>query len=129
MKYYISKTIKADFDQAEQIVRESLKQEGFGVIMEINVSQILKEKIDIDFRKYKILGACNPGYAHKALLAEDKIGVLLPCNVIVQDMGDGLIEVAAMDPVSAMSVVENDSLKGFASQIRQGLIRAIESLS
>jgi uncharacterized protein (DUF302 family) len=128
MQYYISKTIKADFKQAEQLVRESLKQEGFGVIMEINVRQILKEKIDVDFRSYKILGACNPGYAHKALLTEDKLGVLLPCNVIVQDLGNGLTEVAAMDPVAAMSVVENDSLKGFATEIRQRLMRAVESL-
>ncbi|MFO7575358.1 MAG: DUF302 domain-containing protein [Bacteroidales bacterium] len=128
MKYYISKTIKADFDQAEQLARESLKNEGFGIIMEINVSQILKDKIDVDFRKYKILGACNPGFAHKALLAEDKLGVLLPCNVIVQDLGNGLTEVAAMDPVSTMSVVENESLKVFAERIRESLVRAIEAL-
>ena len=128
MKYYISKTIKADFDQAEQLARESLKKEGFGIIMEINVSQILKDKIDVDFRKYKILGACNPGFAHKALLTEDKLGVLLPCNVMVQDKGDGLIEVAAMDPVAAMSVVENDSLNVFAAEIRERLLRAMESL-
>lgn len=128
MEYYISKTIKADFEQAELRVRDCLKQEGFGIIMEIDVRHILKQKIDVDFRNYKILGACNPGYAHKALLAEDKLGVLLPCNVIVQDLGNGLTEVAAMDPVSTMSVVGNDSLKVFAAEIRERLVRALESL-
>ncbi len=128
MGYYISKTIKADFASTEQLVRDALKHEGFGVIMEIDVKKTLKDKIDVDFRAYKILGACNPGFAHKALLAEDKLGVLLPCNVILQDIGNMETEIAAMDPVAAMGVVENDSLKEFAIEIREGISRAIGSL-
>lgn len=128
MKYYINKTISADFEQAIQRVTEALKTEGFGVLSEIDIQQKLKEKLDVDFRKYKILGACNPPNAYKALQHEDKIGVLLPCNVIVQELGDNEIEVAAVDPVASMMTVENHALASIAGEIKEKLGRVIASL-
>jgi len=128
MKYYISKKIKSDFEQAVQLVTEALKKEGFGVLSEIDIQQKLNEKLDVDFRKYKILGACNPPAAYKALQQEDKIGTLLPCNVILQELDDNLIEVAAVDPVASMMAVENKQLAGIANDIREKLNRVIASL-
>ena len=128
MKYYISKIIKTDFDQAIQLVTESLKKEGFGVLSEINLQEKLKEKLNVDFRKYKILGACNPAYAYKAIQMEDKIGTMLPCSVIVQELKNNEIEVAAVDPVSSMMAVENPGLVGIAGEIKEKLKRAIASL-
>ncbi|WP_291097693.1 MULTISPECIES: DUF302 domain-containing protein [unclassified Flavobacterium] len=128
MKYYISKKISADFDQAVLLVTESLKKEGFGVLTEINLQEKLKEKLNIDFRKYKILGACNPAYAYKALQQEDKIGTMLPCSVVVQELGNNEIEVAAVDPVASMMAIENPSLAGIAGEIKEKLERAIASL-
>jgi len=128
MKYYISKKISTDFDQAVLLVIESLKKEGFGVLTEINIQEKLKVKLNVDFRKYKILGACNPAYAYKALQMEDKVGTMLPCSVIVQELGDNEIEVAAVDPIASMMAIENPDLAGIAGEIKQKLERAIASL-
>lgn len=128
MKYYISKKINTDFDQAIQLVTESLKKEGFGVLTEIDLHEKLKEKLDIDFRKYTILGACNPAYAFKALQEEDKIGTMLPCSVIIQELGNNEIEVAAVDPVASMMAIENTGLADIANEIKEKLERAIASL-
>src|SRR5680860_441811 len=128
MKYYISKIIKTDFDQAIQLVTESLKKEGFGVLSEINLQKKLKKKLNVDFRKYKILGACNPEYAYKAIQMEDKIGTMLPCSVIVQELNNNEIEVAAVDPVASMMAIENSGLVGIAGEIKEKLERAIASL-
>ncbi len=128
MKYYISKKINAGFDQAVALVTESLKKEGFGVLTEINIQEKLKEKLDVDFRKYKILGACNPAYAYKALQQEDKIGTMLPCSVIVQELENNEIEVAAVDPVASMMAIENPNLAGIAGEIKEKLERAVASL-
>ena len=128
MKYYISKTIDSDFEHAIQLVTESLKNEGFGIISEIDIQQKLKEKLNIDFRKYLILGACNPAKAFKALEQEDKIGTMLPCNVILQEIVKNKIEVAAVDPVASMMAVNNQSLSGIANEIKDKLERAIGSI-
>ena len=128
MKYYINKTITTNFEQVIELVREALKAEGFGVLSEIDIQQTLKEKLDVDFRKYKILGACNPPNAFKALQKEDKIGTMLPCNVIVQETGENQVEVAAVDPVASMMAVENKQLAGIASEIKVKLERVIASL-
>ena len=129
MKYYISKKISTDFDQAVQLVTESLKKEGFGVLTEINIQEKLKEKLNLDFRKYKILGACNPGYAYKALQLEDKIGVMLPCNVIIQETKDGAIEVAAVNPIVSMSGINNPKLMEIAVEIEKKLKTVIDKLN
>jgi uncharacterized protein (DUF302 family) len=116
------------FDEAIDKVTEELKKEGFGVLTEIDVKQALKKKLDVDFRKYRILGACNPQYAYKALQAEDKIGTMLPCNVIVQETEDGKVEIAAIDPVASMQSVQNDSLGEIATIIRAKLKQVIEKV-
>lgn len=128
MEYYINKTIAAEFDKAVGLVTEALKKEGFGVLSEIDIREKLKEKLDVDFRKYKILGACNPPNAYKALQHEDKIGTMLPCNVIVQETGENQVEVAAVDPVASMIAVENKQLAGIAEEIKTKLERVIASL-
>jgi len=128
MKYYISKTISTDFDQAVQRVTESLKNEGFGVLSEIDIQEKLKEKLGVDFRKYKILGACNPPNAYKALQQEDKIGTMLPCNVILQELDDNNIEVAAVDPVASMMAVGSSELESIAREIRTKLQKVIDTL-
>ena len=128
MEYYINKTITAEFDQAIELVTEALKTEGFGVLSEIDIQEKLKEKLDVDFRKYKILGACNPPNAYKALQQEDKIGTMLPCNVIVQETGEGRIEIAAVNPVASMMAVENKELASIAGDIKTKLERVIASL-
>lgn len=128
MKYYISKTINADFDKAMEQTIQALKNEGFGVLSQIDIREKLKEKLDVDFKKYTILGACNPPNAYKALQVEDKIGTMLPCNVIVQEHSEGKVEVAAVDPVASMMAVENQQLSGIAKDIRARLERVIESL-
>ena len=128
MKYYISKKISSDFDQAVGQVREALKKSGFGVLSEIDIHEKLKEKLDVDFRKYKILGACNPSFAYQALQQEDKIGTMLPCNVIVQELGRNEVEVAAVDPVASMMAVENPGLGGIAGEVRKMLEEVINSL-
>ncbi len=126
--YYFSKTIDKGFEEAEQQVREELKKEGFGILTEIDVQATMKKKLDVDFRKYKILGACNPPFAHKALQAENKIGTMLPCNVIVQETDDGKIEVAAVDPLASMQAVENKDLEGVAAEVRERLQKVINSI-
>ena len=128
MTYYMNKTITANFDQAIELVTEALKAEGFGVLSEIDIQQKLKEKLDVDFRKYIILGACNPSSAHKALQQEDKIGTMLPCNVIVQETGENQVEVAAVDPTASMMAVENKELVSIAGEIKTKLERVIASL-
>lgn len=128
MKYYISKKIDATFEQAIDEVKEALAIQGFGVISEINMQQKLKEKLNVDFRRYIILGACNPAYAYQALQNEDKIGTMLPCNVIVQELGKNEIEVAAIDPIASMMAIENPKLAKLAGEIKVKLEKAIESL-
>jgi len=128
MKYYISKKIDATFEQAIDEVKEALAIQGFGVISEINMQQKLKEKLNVDFRRYLILGACNPAYAYQALQNEDKIGTMLPCNVIVQELGENEIEVAAIDPIASMMAIENPKLAKLAAEIKAKLEHAIESL-
>lgn len=128
MSYYYSKVLKdAGFEEAIEAVTHALKEEGFGILTEIDIQATMKKKLDVDFKPYKILGACNPPYAYKALTAEDKIGTMLPCNVIVQQQ-DGGIEVAAVDPMASMQAVENPSLETIASEIQQKLKAAIDSL-
>ncbi|GET25814.1 DUF302 domain-containing protein [Prolixibacter sp. NT017] len=128
MKYYIDKKTKGDFDEVVTRVTEALKQEGFGVLTEIDIQQKLKEKLDVDFRKYKILGACNPPFAYQALEIEDKIGTMLPCNVVVQETEDGGIEVAAVNPVASMQAVDDEDLICVSENILKKLERVIESL-
>jgi uncharacterized protein (DUF302 family) len=128
MKYYISKTLNTDFENAIEQVKAALKEEGFGVLTEIDVRKTMKEKLDIDFREYRILGACNPALAHKALTAEDKIGTMLPCNVIVQKLDDNSIEVAAVDPFASMQAVKNEDLGGIATTVKEKLERVIVNL-
>lgn len=126
--YHFSKKISGSrFEDVEKRVTENLKAEGFGVLTEIDVTATLKKKIDVDFRPYKILGACNPQFAFKALSSEDKIGVFLPCNVVIQD-NNGVIEVSAVDPVASMMAVNNPQLESTAIEVRQRLLRVIESL-
>lgn len=121
MSYYISTTFNGSFEDAIQKVTEELKEEGFGVLTEIDVKETLKKKLDVDFKKYKILGACNPNFAHKALSVEDKIGAMLPCNIIVEEHEDGSVEISAVDPVSSMQSVDNDKLKPIAAEVRDRL--------
>lgn len=128
MKYYIEKTTEYGFDEAIEKVTEELKKEGFGVLTEIDVQATLKKKLDVDFKKYQILGACNPPFAHKALKAENKIGAMLPCNVIVQELDNGKTEVAAVDPMASMLAVENDKLGEIANEIRAKLEKVIENV-
>ena len=128
MEYYFSKTINAAFDEAVQRTTDLLKTEGFGIISEINIHEKLKEKLDVDFKKYRILGACNPGYAYKALQMEDKIGTMLPCNVVVIDQGNGMTEVSAVNPVASMMAIQNNELGTIALEITGKLKRVIESL-
>jgi uncharacterized protein (DUF302 family) len=125
--YYYTRTLDLSPDDAEARVREELKKEGFGVLTEIDVQATLKKKLGADFRPYKILGACNPPFAHKALQAEDKIGAMLPCNVIVQEK-NGQTEVAAVNPVASMQAVGNEALRDIAEEIRDRLRRVIDQL-
>ena len=130
MSYYFNKTLKGKtFDEAIGKVTEELKKEGFGVLTEIDISTTLKNKLGVDFKKYKILGACNPQFAHKALQAEDKIGVFLPCNIVVEEQPDGTIEVSAVDPVASMVAVHNPSLEDTAGDVQQKLKRVIAALN
>lgn len=128
MKYYFNSTLEGDFDLIIEKVTEELKKEGFGIMTDIDIKETLKKKLDVDFKKYRILGACNPPYAHKALEAEDKIGTMLPCNVIVQEISKGVVEVAAVNPMASMQSVENETLKEIAKEITTKLERVIEKL-
>jgi uncharacterized protein (DUF302 family) len=128
MTYYFSHLLNLGFDEAVEKVTEALKREGFGILTSIDVRDTLKKKIDVEFRNYRILGACNPALAHKALQIEDKVGTMLPCNVVVQEIGIGKIEVAAIDPVASMQAIENPRLKEAAGEVQTKLRRVIESL-
>lgn len=128
MNYYFNKIIKGTFEEVIDKVTKGLKDEGFGILTEIDVTATLKKKLDVNFKKYRILGACNPPYAHKALQAEDKIGTMLPCNVIVQEIEDGVIEVAAVNPMASMQAVENEKLSDIANEITSMLENVIEKL-
>jgi len=128
MDYYFSKTISDSFDNAVQKVTEDLKTEGFGILTEIDIKATLKKKLDVDFYNYKILGACNPPFAYKALLTEDKIGTMLPCNVIVQEKVAGQVEVSAVDPSASMLSIKNKDLQAIATEIRSRLKKVIDHL-
>ena len=130
MNYYFSKVLSGrTFDQAVERVTEELKKEGFGVLTEIDVQATFKKKLDVDFKKYKILGACNPQFAFQSISSEDKIGVFLPCNVVVEENPGGEVEVSAVNPVASMMSVQNDALGSTAEEVRQKLIRVIDNLN
>ena len=122
MNYYFNKVLTGlSFEEAIDLVTEELKKEGFGILTDIDVQQTLKNKLDIDFRHYRILGACNPPFAHKALLAEPKIGLMLPCNVVIEENEDGDVEISLINPLESMIAVDNDDLKQIAKEIRNKL--------
>jgi uncharacterized protein (DUF302 family) len=129
MSYYYSRSLSTDFDLCIENLTTKLKEKGFGVLSEINVEAILKKKIKVDFHKYIILGACNPHFAHQALLLEDKVGVMLPCNVIIQQRSPKeLVEVSAVDPVSSMMAIENENLFPLLEEVRALLVQVIDEL-
>ncbi len=128
MKYYIAKTVELDFNKAIEAVTESLKKEGFGIVTEIDMSATLKSKIDKDIPSYRILGACNPGYAFQAVTQEPQVGVMLPCNVIVRQLEGNKVEVAAIDPVASMMAIDNPTLIGFAKEVKEKLTNAVQSI-
>ncbi len=128
MSYYFSKTVASSFEQAIIDVTAELKKEGFGIMTEIDVTQALKEKIGVDFRPYRILGACDPNYAYQALTKEERIGLMLPCNVLVQESSKGAVEVAAIDPMASMQAIENESLASVALEVQEKLRRVIDAL-
>jgi uncharacterized protein (DUF302 family) len=129
MDYYFSTTLQhTSMEEAVEKITQALKEEGFGILTEIDLKATFKKKLDVDFPNYKILGACNPNFAHKALQAENKIGTMLPCNVIVRENEDGSIEVAAVDPMASMMAIKNESLGQIANEVREMLARAIDKL-
>jgi uncharacterized protein (DUF302 family) len=128
MSYYFSKILPLSFAEALGKTTEALKQEGFGIITEIDVKDVLKKKIDVEFRNYRILGACNPALAHEALQLEDKVGTMLPCNVVVQEVGERKVEVAAIDPVASMAAIDNPRLKKAAEKVQAKLRQVIAGL-
>ncbi|GBE40172.1 MAG TPA: DUF302 domain-containing protein [Nitrospirae bacterium] len=128
MGYYFSKILDGSFEDVVNKVMEELKKEGFGVLTDIDVKATLKKKLDIDYHNYRILGACNPPFAYKALLAENKIGTMLPCNVIVQETVDGKVEIAAVDPMASMMAVHNEELHDIALEVQEKLQKVIENL-
>ena len=128
MEYYFNKRLRTDFDQTILLVTEALKTEGFGIVSEIDMQARLKEKLGVDFKRYKILGACNPSYAYKTLQKEDKIGVMLPCNVVVIDQGNGITEVAAVHPLASMTAVQNPELEPLANEVTDKLRKVIDKL-
>ena len=128
MAYYTTKTVTQPFDETLAKLTDELKKEGFGILTEIDVKETLRKKLNVDFRRYKILGACNPPLAYQALQAEDKIGILLPCNVIIQEKGDGQVEVSAIDPMETMKVVGNPKLAAIAEQVQEKLKRVVANI-
>lgn len=128
MSYYFAKTLSCEFEEAVRRTTEALMAAGFGIISEIDVTETLKKKIDVDFRPYRILGACNPHMAHEALQIEDKVGTMLPCNVIVQYAGNGQTEVAAIDPVASMQAIGNPTLLETAKRVQSMLRSVVEGL-
>ena len=129
MSYYFSKTLEISFEDAISKVTNGLKEEGFGVLTEIDVKATLKKKLNVEFNRYTILGACNPQFAHKALLSENKIGIMLPCNVIVQELDKGKIEIAAVDPMASMQAIPNPALKDIAEEVQAKLKKVIDQLT
>ena len=129
MTYHFSTAMNGPFEDAVEATKAMLKQHGFGVLTSIDVQTTLKEKLGVDFRAYRILGACNPQMAYKALQAEDKIGTMLPCNVILQDRGDGTIEISAVDPVASMQAIDNPALGEVAQQVREQLKAVIDGIA
>ncbi len=130
MSYYFHTILKGrSFDQVIEALTEELKKEGFGILTDIDIQATLRKKLDVDFKKYRILGACNPQFAYKALRAEDKIGVFLPCNVVVEENEQGEVEVTAVDPVASMIAVQNEELESTAGEVRQKLARVIRNLN
>lgn len=128
MSYYYTKITDYGFDEAIEKVTEELQKEGFGILTEIDVTATFKKKINVDFRPYRILGACNPHFAHQAIQAEEKIGTMLPCNVIVQQLDNGKVEVSAVNPMASMIAVKNDSLGDIATQVSNKLENIIKQL-
>ena len=128
MSYYITKSTRGDFDAVVSKVIEKLKDEGFGVLTEIDVANTLKQKLGVEMKHYRILGACNPGFAHKALSVEDKIGVMLPCNVVVQEKDGGEVDIAAIDPRVAMKAVGNPALAEIAEEVGERLSRVVSAI-
>jgi uncharacterized protein (DUF302 family) len=128
MNYYFSKIINTDFNKAIDKVTGELKKQGFGIVSEIDVKKTLKKKLNIDFKKYKILGACNPKFAHQALKAEDKIGLMLPCNVVVEEISSDKTEVSVADPITLMQAIINPELKHIAKQVQVKLKKVVENL-
>ena len=128
MNYYFNTTVAGNFGDVVQKTTEALKKEGFGVLTDIDVTATLKKKLDVDFRKYIILGACNPPFAYQALQAEDKIGIMLPCNVIVLEIGEDRIEVAAVDPIASMQAIQNPGLGDIAVQVQEKLNKVVENV-
>lgn len=128
MEYYFSKTINASFEEAINRVTKELRTEGFGIVSEIRMHEKFKEKLDIDFKKYTILGACIPAFAYKALQVEDKIGIMLPCNVVIQEISEKQIEVAAVNPIASMMSIQNPALEGIAAEITNKLQKVISHL-
>ena len=128
MSYYLSRMLSVPFEESLTRATDLLKAEGFGILTEIDVSATLKKKIGVDYPAYRILGACNPSLAHEALMLENKVGTMLPCNVVVRDAGDGKTEVAAIDPVASMQAIDNPALKQAAGQIRAKLEKVIAGL-
>ncbi len=128
MSYYFGKTLEIGFEEAVNRVIEELKKEGFGILTDIDVRATLKKKLNVDFKNYRILGACNPPFAYQALQAEDKIGTMLPCNVVVQENEEGNVEVSAIDPIASMQAVKNPKLRGIAEEVQAKLKRVIDNL-
>lgn len=128
MKYFNTKIVDYSYDEALVKVAEELKKEGFGVLTEIDVKETLKKKIDVDFRRYKIMGACNPSFAHKAISAEDNLGVLLPCNFVVQENKDGKTQISSVNPLVSMQSVENENLAPIAKEVSEKLSRVMNNL-
>lgn len=127
MKYYINKAINADLETATEIVKEELQKEGFGIVTQFDVNKALKEKLNVDFRQYRIMGACNPGFALKSIEVEDKIGTILPCNVMLQELEQGT-EIAIIDPIAMISDIDNKAMQIIAEQIKEKMQRVIDRL-
>jgi uncharacterized protein (DUF302 family) len=128
MSYYFTKILTIPFEEGVQKVTDALKSEGFGIISEINIHEKFKEKLGVDFKKYRILGACSPAHAYKALQAEEKIGTMLPCNVLVIDQGNGKTEISAVNPIASMIAIQNPGLEPIATEITRKLKKVIDSL-
>ena len=129
MTYYFNTIVSGDFDTTIEKVTQLLQKEGFGILTQIDIKETLKKKLDVDFKKYKILGACNPPFAYKALQSEDKIGTMLPCNIIVQELGPNKIEVAAINPMVSMQAVKNSQLEDVAQEVSGRLKHVIKQLA